>query len=198
MRVKPPPDGYREVYYLGVTEPDKLVWLNIWALALLPPFILLALWWSAAVKDLRGTYTTGLQSVPGIVWWIAVIGVLPLHELVHGFAITLTGHKPRYGAQYVDMGRLKIPYILYATADGVYFLRNQFVMIALAPLIVLTLVGLVMIYALPDFLALYIGAAVVINGSGSVGDLWMTMVALRYAPDALVLDEADSIRIYVT
>lgn len=196
--VNPPPDGYRDAYYLSVTDPQKLAWLNILSLVLLVPFILLMWLWTSSVQDMRGAYDTSLNAIPGIVFWLVVIGVLPLHELVHGLAIQATGYTPRYGAKYTLVGKVKIPYILYATADGVYFTRNQFIVIALAPVIVITLLGLLLVYILPDFMALYIGAAVVINGSGAVGDLWMTAVALRYPASALVLDEADSITIYVT
>ncbi|HLV36517.1 MAG TPA: DUF3267 domain-containing protein, partial [Spirillospora sp.] len=74
--------------------------------------------------------------------------------------------------------------------------RNHFVIIALAPLVVITLVGMVLMIFMPDSIAYYIGLIVVLNAAGSIGDLWMTAAVLRYPPDTLVRDEADSIRIY--
>jgi hypothetical protein len=50
--------------------------------------------------------------------------------------------------------------------------------------------------ALPDPYLFYIAAALVINATGAVGDLWMTVVVRRYPPDTLVQDEADSVRIF--
>jgi hypothetical protein len=36
-----------------------------------------------------------------------------------------------------------------------------------------------------------------INGSGAIGDLWITMIVVRYPPQAYVIDERDGIRMYL-
>ena len=191
-----PPQGYHEVYYLTITDRDKLLWLNMLSIALLLPFIGLMWWWSQVVDGLRSTVESGLQSVPDVVWWLGVILVFPLHEWIHGLAIQWAGHKPRYGAKFVQIARLKLPYVLFATADGVFFRRGQFIVIALAPVVVITLAGMMLLYFLPGFLWNYVIVAVVLNGSGAIGDIWMTVMALRYSSRSLVLDLEDSIRIY--
>jgi len=51
---------------------------------------------------------------------------------------------------------------------------------------------------LPDYWGMPLALAVIINGTGAVGDVWMTAVVLRYPHgQTLVEDEADSIRVYV-
>ncbi|GAB4511383.1 MAG: DUF3267 domain-containing protein [Anaerolineae bacterium] len=196
MRITQLPENYREAYHLTITDSAQLLWLNILSLALLVPFVFLMFWWAGMVQDLRGANESA-AALPDVLIWFLVIMVLPLHELIHGVVIQAVGHRPRYGMKLTRVGPIKLPYVLYATADGAYFTRWQFVAVAMAPAVVITLLGMLLVYLLPDALALPVAAAVVINGSGAVGDVWMTWVVLRYTPEALVKDEADSIRVYV-
>ncbi len=190
------PEDYREAKHLLLTSAENLAMLNVASLGLIVPFLALMIVWTAAVRDLRGVYS-GDVGVPELVLWLAVILVLPLHEWIHGLAIQWVGHHPRYGAKTVTVGPIKLPYILYATADNALFRRFEFIVVALAPVIVITLLGMGMIYLLPDSLTRFVVVAVIINGSGAVGDLWMTVIALRYPADSLVRDEEDGIRIFV-
>ena len=188
-----PPD-YREVRLLVATEGRTLLWLN---LAAIVPLVVMLLfmdrWWRFAQR-VRGVY--GSDLLDHLPWWggvLAVVAVLvatyTLHELIPGLAIRYYGHKPRYGIR-LDLG------VMYATTDSAYFPRNQFVVIALAPLVVMSLVGMALMLAVSDALAYYIGLVIVLNASGAIGDLWMSWVVLRYPPRVLVRDEADRIRIY--
>lgn len=125
-----------------------------------------------------------------VVLFLVIVLTFGLHELLHGLAIRWMGHRPRYGMR-LDMG------VLYATADDACFPRNQFIVIALAPLMVITLVGMGLMLVLSDAVAYYIGLMIVLNASGAVGDLWMTWEVLRYPAHALIRDEADRIRVYM-
>jgi len=180
------PPGYTEVEHLVVTDEKRLLWLNV--LALIPLVISTAAmlgWWVLILRLRDGR--------PGeLVWWaglLIVLAVLPLHEGLHAAAIRWAGHKPRFGAK-LDKG------VLYATADGALFRRAEFIVIALAPIVVITLVGMVLMVVLPDWPAFWVGIAVIVNASSAIGDLWMVAVVRRYAGDALVRDEADGIRIF--
>jgi hypothetical protein len=180
------PAGYTEVEHLVVTDEKRLLWLNV--LALIPLVISAAAmfgWWVLILRLRSGR--------PGeLVWWaglLIVVAVLPLHEGLHAAAIRWTGHKPRFGAK-LDKG------VLYATADGALFRRAEFIVIALAPIVVITLVGMALMVVLPDWPAFWVGVAVIVNASSAVGDLWMVAVVRRYAGDALVRDEADGIRVF--
>lgn len=182
------PAGYREVVHLVVTEGKRILILNL--LSLVPLVIALlgmAAWWQVVVH-LRGTNPG--SDVP---WWLSiiilVIVVIPIHEGLHGLAILLTGHKPRFGAK-LDKG------VVYATADGALFRRNDFIMIALAPIVVMTLVGMGLMIVLPDGLANLVSLGIVFNAASAIGDLWMTWVVLRYPSSALVKDEEDGIRVF--
>lgn len=118
----------------------------------------------------------------GAGWWVGPINILVLlvlvsailipHEWLHGLAIQYYGGEPRYG---VGLAHFILPYA-YATTDH-RFTRNQFIVVLLTPLVVLTLVGVpVMVVFEWGWLALPLAA----NAGGAIGDLWMTLVLLGY------------------
>lgn len=181
------PEAYREVHHLVVTEGNRLVLLNL--LALIPLAVAggVLLLWVGWIASWRG-------AVPGgdLPWFIGVplvLLVLLIHELIHAAAILLVGHKPRMGAK-LDKG------VLYATSDGAYFRRGEFILVALAPLVVISLAGMAAMLVLPDGLNYWVGLAVILNAGGAIGDLWMTWVVLRFPASVLVRDEEDGIRVF--
>jgi hypothetical protein len=190
------PDDYQEVYLFAVTDPDKLLWLNILSIGLIAPFLILTLVWSDVIARLRGTVTESASQIPALILWLGVISVLFLHEYIHGIAIRWTGLHPRYGAVWRYIGKIPVPIAFYATPETGYFQSRAFIVVALAPVIVITLLGMALMAILPDYFKTYLITAIIINGVGAVGDLWMTIVVLRYPASVLVQDQADSIRIY--
>lgn len=190
------PPNYREVLYFTANDPQILLRLNLWALLpMLIAFIGMSSW-LALVRSLRGTWTWDTVWLDILPIVFALAGVLVLHEWLHGLAIQWYGHKPRYGAKYSQLGRLKLPIMFYATTDNGLFRRHEFIIIALTPLLVITLLGMAVGFILPDNWHFYLTLTVVLNAGGAIGDLWMTGLALRYSSTALVRDEADSIRIF--
>jgi len=184
-----PPD-YREVRYLSINERGVLLWLNVMSLVPLMiggllVFGLLLVYHEALNAPLAIAALP--ESMPSQLGLLLVVLILPLHELVHGVVIARYGHKPRYGVKL---------FVLFATSDGALFRRNEFVRIALAPLVVISIVGSVIMLFLPFGLGYWLALAITLNAAGAIGDLWMTAVALRYDSSALVRDEADSMRIF--
>ena len=186
------PPVYREAEHLVLLEPGMLLLLNL--LALIPVVIALVImgaWWTLVLR-LRGSLSGGFGA--DWPWWLWIILIfiisIPLHEVIHGLAIRRAGHKPRYGMMLSKVA-------FYATADNTLFWRDDFIFIALAPLIGITLLGLLLVFLLPDTIGYYVSLGVVFNAANSIGDLWMTAVVRRYPLTTLVRDQADSIRIYV-
>jgi hypothetical protein len=118
------------------------------------------------------------------------IGTVVLHELIHGVFMSIYGGKPRYGA---GIAYFILPYF-YATTKTV-FLRNQFIVIAIAPLVVISLVGIGLMAAFPS-IAHWMLIPFVINASGAVGDLWVTRNVLRYPKHVLLEDRKTGLIIY--
>jgi hypothetical protein len=184
------PVEYQETLHYQLTNRRTLFWLNVAALVpLLLGVVWMGIWWSL-VNPLRVGQMEGQTAIP---WWLGTvlvfIVVLPLHELIHGLAIQLCGHQAHYGMK-LNLG------VLYATADQALFRRNEYILIALAPLVVITLIGLALVIILPASLGYYVSIGVALNAGGAIGDLWSVVILLRYPARALVRDEGDGFRIY--
>lgn len=114
---------------------------------------------------------------------------LVLHELVHGLFLWLfTRTRPVFGFR---------GWYAYASAPGWYFPRSQYLIICLAPLILISLLCMLLLLILPFGLAL---AAVlftaVVNATSSVGDLWYSLKILSVRPPLLVEDIGEGFRLH--
>jgi Putative zincin peptidase len=118
---------------------------------------------------------------------VAYVAVLGVHEALHAATILALGGRPRFG--------LKLPFALYCTAPDQLFTRGGYMAVALAPLVVLTVVGIVITWLTPN-LGAYLWLAWVGNVSGAVGDL-VTTSQLRHVPaNALIADTEDGFIAY--
>ena len=122
---------------------------------------------------------------------VGVLLTLVLHELTHGLIMQMFGAKPQYGFLWKGM-------MLYATSPGYAYHRNDYVVIALAPLIFISaLVVLGMWLVQGTSWVAFFGICGVFNASGAIGDMWITMIVLRYTTAAYVMDERDGIRVFL-
>lgn len=189
------PIGYEEVKYLKLIEPENLKTLNRIALAILLINIAIVMIWVRIISHYNSTENASNLLV--IATWLLIPAVFVIHELIHGLAIRLQGYKPRYGTFFAPVTEtIQLPIAFYATTDGAYFPRRGFVVIALAPLIVISIVGLIGLMLLPGNLHLPWNIMIALNSTGASGDVWMTWLVLQYSSSILIRDEADAIRIY--
>lgn len=155
---------------------------------------------SAIYQLLTGQTASYRFAPPGVEWWIDPLNMLVViflvtvilvpHEWLHGLAIRYYGGKPRYG---VGLAHFILPYA-YATTDH-RFTRNQFFVVLLTPLVVMTLVGVpLMIVFEWGWLVLPLAA----NAGGAVGDLWMTLTLLSYPSHVRVQDHKTGVQIIGT
>ncbi|HEX9013998.1 MAG TPA: DUF3267 domain-containing protein, partial [Anaerolineaceae bacterium] len=95
---------------------------------------------------------------------LAILAVmLVLHEAIHGlFFWIFTRARPVFGAG---------PGYAYAAAPGWYLPRDQYLMVGLAPLVVITLLGLAALAWVSPGWVMTVIAFVAFNASGAVGDL---------------------------
>lgn len=126
-------------------------------------------------------------SLPGVLLWIilnivAYIVILPVHEAIHGLFFLLWGGKPYFGA--------KLPFALYCGAKQQLFRRNQYLVVGLAPLVILTLAAIVLTLALPG-LASYVLFGTLGNFSGAAGDVWVAQRLWKQPSHILVEDTQD-------
>lgn len=120
---------------------------------------------------------------------LTIVFVLVLHEGIHAlFFWVYSRQKPVVG--------FKGAYA-YAAMPGWYFPRNQFMVIGVAPLIVISLIGVLFLAILPLSSINLVLVALVINTSGAVGDLFVVIWLLTKPRETFANDKIDSIEFYV-
>lgn len=161
---------------------------------------LLAFPWGLLVLVFLGWYAVTLRpelfggpafeiSLGVILALLPVMGLsIILHELVHGaFFWFFTSEQPRFG--------FKMLYA-YATAPGWFFSTSSYWLIGLAPLVILTAVGLALIPLVREELVYLVLFGVFINASGAIGDIYI-VTRLAFEPSGtLVEDQGTGFRIY--
>lgn len=123
-------------------------------------------------------------SLSGVVLWFlinlfAYVCILCLHEAIHGLFFAFWGGQPHFGA--------KLPLALYCGARQQLFRRNHYLSVGLAPVIVLTLVGIACTLLAPG-LSSYLLLAFVGNVSGAAGDVIVAQRIMRFSSQTLVED----------
>lgn len=141
---------------------------------------------------IRSTPTASSLAIPPALFsdlLLALAAVLIAHEFVHGlFYWLLSMKRPKIGIHGL------FPYA--AAPTGVYFPRNQFVTIGLAPLVLLTVVGMLLIAVAPISYVPSILLFVAFNAAGAAGDLMMAIQLLSFCSDTLIEDKDAEVTIY--
>lgn len=186
------PATYQQLEKLDFMQEQRLlIRLNLIGLLLMgfvcPLFTLASL-------SLRGTLGTLFAfTLSNLLLWLisipcAFIGVIIIHELIHGLFFWLfTKQRPHFG--------FKVIYA-YAAAPTWYIPRNQFIVIGAAPLLLITLFGLILIPSIPQLFLPALLFALGFNFAGSIGDLYIIWWLLRLPTTILVNDIGDVFTIY--
>jgi hypothetical protein len=125
-----------------------------------------------------------------VVLLLVIAVMIVLHEGAHGIFFALfTRHMPVFG--------LRI-YYAYASAPGWYFPRGQYMVTCLAPFILITAVCFWGLAVLPPGWFLPILALMVLNASGSVGDLMVAAWLLSQPRGCLALDQGDVVSLFIS
>ena len=185
------PEDYHEVLSWKVTgKPIRVIVLNVFGVIL---FVIFGMVFSSiAIRVGKLPSDGNLQFGLGEMG-LALAGIVVtfvLHELTHGLVMQLFGAKPKYGIIWKGL-------MLYATSPGYAYRRNNYVVIALAPFLFISALVVLGMWILQGtaWVAL-LAICGVVNASGAVGDMWITMIVLRYAATAYVMDERDGIRVF--
>jgi putative zincin peptidase len=153
------------------------------AIMLRTGFSLLAIY----VGKLPGTFSVSLIQAVAII--PGVFATIILHECVHGLTMARFGARPQYGVLWKQL-------MFYATSPGYAYRRNSYILIVLAPLLVLSglaILGMLLLQGTQWIWLLILLAT--LNGGGSFGDTWLVFTVLRYPATAYVVDERDGLRV---
>ncbi|PKN91940.1 MAG: hypothetical protein CVU44_16745 [Chloroflexi bacterium HGW-Chloroflexi-6] len=184
------PENYALAWEMDVEKDKRQMWL----------LQVLGLPWALLVLFFLGWFTLRVRpevigADPGEVSMGIVLALLPvmgisimLHELVHGvFFWVFTREQPRFG--------FKLLYA-YATAPGWHFSTSYYWLIGLAPLILLTAIGLAMVPLVPQILVYLLLFAIFTNASGAIGDLYIVILLALEPAGTLVEDQGTGFRVF--
>ncbi len=182
----------RMIDEMALLEPEQLRPLAMFSLQLFAIggifFIVLNL---LAYTWRTGQHGAALNGGQVLLWLllnlVSYLLILPIHELLHGLAFALWGGKPYYGT--------KLPLALFCSAKEQLFPRNYYFVIGLAPLVVITLAGIIFTLLAPT-LAPYILLATIGNFSGAAGDLWVVQRLRSVPASAFVEDRETGYRVW--
>ncbi len=122
-----------------------------------------------------------------LLFCVASVAYMVLHELVHGVFIRRYSHrKPKYG--FTGM-------YAYAGSDA-YFDKRQYLRIAFAPVVLLGIVLAALNAIFYEKLFWFFFLLQVFNLSGAAGDFYVSACLRRYPPDTLVFDDGTSMEYY--
>jgi hypothetical protein len=117
-------------------------------------------------------------------------GLLGLHELVHGLTVRALGARPTFGAALLGKA---LP-VLSCTAPGHRFSRAGYTAVALAPLVVLSAAGALLVALAPfgGWLVVPLG----LHTGGAIGDLWVAALTALRPSGTLVEDTGSGVRFH--
>ena len=146
-----------------------------------------------AIPSLLRAGPTGGSFQIGLVDILLVVALTVLlvvaHEGIHGLAMLAFGARPRFGAILVS----GVVPAVYATSEGHHFARGQFVVVAVAPAVAVSLLGFVI--CLGPW-AGYMIVPLAVHLGGCVGDAFAGWRALREPPGTECEDLRDGIRFH--
>ncbi len=192
------PTGYGVQQVLDLSENRKI--LVLLSLASLGFFVLSWFVFTGLIHLLRPDLTLGEAQIslviddPGrlfislLVFLGVVVTMLVLHEGIHGLAFWLiTGSNVVFG--------FKGPYA-YAAAPEWYIPKNPYLVVSLAPLLLITLLGFLALLAVPVPWILPLLLLITMNASGAVGDIYVFFWLLRKDDDILIQDHGDRMVVF--
>ena len=183
------PEEYCQAEEIDLKKNPRLViYLNIIAFIVAPVAFVIV---SIITKRYQSESLTEPTAVGAGVLIASLVGVvvfLLLHEIIHGlFFWIFTRSKPVFA--------LTVAYA-YAAAPKWFFPARQYWVIGAAPLVLLDLFALILLFWGPVEWFLPLALAFALNTGGSAGDLYILSRLQRLPPNCLVKDTGHSIHYF--
>jgi hypothetical protein len=175
--VPAPPSGYDSpirFQYPGLL----LTILNIVFIVLTVPVVGLLVMW---IHGAPNSFVITFRLVDFITFWGTMLVTVLIHELIHAQAALALGYRINFGIKW----RLAAPYV---AALHQFITRDHNLLIAVAPLFVLTAIFIPLLFIPVPLVLLIASTVLVINTAGSVGDLYLTWRFLRLPRQTLLYD----------
>ena len=181
------PEGYVQSGEINLKKNRRLaIALNLAALPIAVFSFFLLLFFAGFVRpslmNTTGTITVGV--------WVVVLMLLlfTIHELIHGFFFwVFTRSRPVFALRL---------FYAYAGAPDWYIPTRKFMIVALGPLVIIGVVGMLLMLLVPESWVVLIAIMVALNTGGSVGDLLLYTRLLKLSPSSLAIDTGDVMSFY--
>jgi len=188
------PEGYQTSGTFDLKNQKVLIWLNVLGvIALIISLFLFGAVFMVLRPESFGSVTIRTDSILDTLLFIltlaaAIFAVLVLHEMIHGLFFWLfSRQRPIFGFK---------GFYAFASMPGWYFPKNQYLVIGSAPLILISLLGIMFVRIVPFNSLWIIFLSLVVNASGSIGDL-VVVTRLMFKPKTtLAQDFVDTITFY--
>jgi Putative zincin peptidase len=190
--VKSLPAGYGPPSVLNLARVWTIVLLTLGSAVLFVPFA----WLSAGfVGVLRRDASVGFVVSSGgdiatlllVAIGVVVVPVI-LHEAIHGaFFWLYTRDQPRFGFK---------GYAASASAPDWHLPRGQYIVVGLAPMILLTTIGLCLLAIAPEPWLAPVVLAIALHGAGTIGDVVSFLWLIRRPANTYFRDSGDVLRAY--
>lgn len=182
------PDGYAECMKLNLQKNKRLALIvNLISVAIAAVMMVIGFFICpvSLMFDMSNGFTEYL--IRNIAIIVGIILYMVLHELVHGICMKA------FGAEKVKYGFTGL--YAYAGSDC-YFSKKAFIIIALAPIVILGIVLLILNFAVVSrwFWAVYV--IQLINISGAAGDLYVTFKFMNMPKNIYVKDTGVEMTVY--
>jgi len=183
------PEGYVLTHELNLAKNKKLaVVLNLIASALFLPILIgiiaLGLGMRPDVYQSDGEITL----LGTVLAAVSVIGIIVLHELVHGVFFWLyTRSRPIFAFHLA---------YAYAAAPDWYLPPGQYAVVSLSPLVLITISGILLFAVVPTSWVIVLAFLISINLAGAAGDALIVYRLWRAGPSCWVNDKGDAVYFY--
>lgn len=133
---------------------------------------------------------TGRVSLPGVALVILITALLVIvHEAIHGTAMRSFGAHPKFGVVLVG----QVMPALYATSEGHLFTRFQYLVVALSPAVIISVLGFLACFSQ---WAGYLVIPLAVHLGGCAGDAAATWQVTRKPSGTLFEDLRDGLRFH--
>ena len=182
------PNDYKTIFSVNLQKDKKIaVFINILAI-IITAVLAVPMHFYIPITSLFDMQNGLLAySVRFISLMILLIVYMILHEFVHGIAMKICGtQKVKYGFTGL---------YAFAGSDD-YYDKKSYMMIALAPIILLGIIIAVINTVVPTEWFWVIYFIQICNISGAAGDMYVTVKFMRFPNDILVRDSGVEMTVY--
>ena len=184
------PYGYQEIFSLDLQNGKKAPMIvNMIALSIAVIMFVPMNFFMPLTRYLFFDMTKGFHFyiLRWVVFILASLSYIILHELVHGMTMKY------FGCQKVKYGFIGL--YAYAGSED-FFDKKSYIVIALAPVVLWGIVLLIINLLVPDEWIWIVYLIQITNISGAAGDFYVTVKFLKMPEDILVKDRGVSMTVY--